>query len=72
MIGLTNHAIERYRDRICPALCLTEAQERLTTALRSAQRLSGRTKYGSLRYALPFAPCTALRWWSLDVMWSRL
>jgi len=53
MISLTNHAIERYRDRICPTLNLAQAQERLTDALRTAQRLSGRTKYGQLRYALP-------------------
>ena len=52
-IGLTQHVVDRFHQRICPELTRVQAETRLREELLNATRIRERTKYGQLQYELP-------------------
>lgn len=50
MIHLTQHAIDRYHQRICPEVDPAEAEARLRDVTDRARKMRERTRYGQIRY----------------------
>lgn len=53
MIALSQHAVDRYHERICPDLSRDEAVARLRDVTARARKMRDRTRYGQLRYQGP-------------------
>lgn len=53
MIALSQHAVDRYHERICPDLSRDEAAARLRDVTARARKMRDRTRYGQLRYQGP-------------------